>query len=74
METLEIAGKKFNSRLISDFQNAKTLKLIVPVAMDKGISLMELGFAIKENGIKINLILIQEMKTIDLVGGFFLFS
>lgn len=45
--------EKFDPKLMSEYQNAKSVKLIVPVAMDKGIRLIELGFAIKENGIKI---------------------
>lgn len=53
-QELVIQFEKFSPALISDFQNAKTINLIVPVAMEKGYMTMELGFAIKEQGIRIS--------------------
>ncbi len=52
-QKLVVEFEKISAGLISELQNAKSVKLIVPVAMDKGHMTMELGFAIKENGIKI---------------------
>lgn len=50
---LVIEFNKYSSRLISDFQNAKMVKLIVPVAMEKELRLMSMDYAIKEQGIKL---------------------
>lgn len=52
-QEIVVRYEKFDPKLMSEYQNAKSVKLIVPIAMDKGIRLIELGFAIKENGIKI---------------------
>lgn len=52
-QKIVVEFEKFNPRQLSELQKAKTIKLIVPVAMEKGYMTMELGFAIKENGIKI---------------------
>lgn len=54
-QEIVVRYETFDPKLMSEYQNAKTVKLIVPIAMDKGIRLIELGFAIKENGIKIAL-------------------
>lgn len=54
-QKLVIEFEKISPGLISDLQNAKEVKLIVPVAMEKGYMTMELGFAIKEQGVRISI-------------------